>query len=66
MTKREALAEWRGAYLPSVREVYESDGRADYPARSESWGAYTDSLCKDGQITLKQYETWAAPRECSR
>ena len=65
-TKREALQEWRSLNLPSVREAYEADGVADYPARSESWGAFTDALCKEGQITLKQYESWSCPPECSR
>ncbi len=65
-TKAEALDEWRTNYLPDVRHYYESDGVADYPARSESWGAFTDSLCKEGQITLSQYESWVSPPECSR
>ena len=25
------------------------------------WSYYTDSLCKDGKITLKQYENWSNP-----
>jgi len=64
MTKKEALAEWRAHYLPDVREVYEQDGVPDYPARCESWGEFTDALCKRGTITLKQYDTWTAPSEC--
>ncbi len=64
MTKAEALAEWRSAYLPSVRDCYERDGIPDFPARSESWSEFTDSLCKAGEITLKQYESWMAPPEC--
>ena len=63
-TKREALDQWRTAYLPSVQEVYEQDGVKDGPARRESWGAYTDALCKSGEISLKQYENWVAPPEC--
>ena len=35
--------------------------QGDWPARSEAWNNYTDMLCKDGQITSKQYETWAHP-----
>ena len=66
MTKAEALAEWRALELPAVRDHYEQDDIPDYPARSESWGAFTDGLCKDGQITLKQYESWSAPPECGR
>ena len=28
------------------------------------WGFYIDSLCKDGQITHKQYNNWTLPRFC--
>ena len=66
MTKREVLEEWRSEGLPAVKAAYEQDGRPDYPARSESWSSLTDSLCKDGQITLKQYESWSSPPECGK
>lgn len=63
-TKAEALAEWRSACLPSVVDTYEADGVPDYPARRESWSVFTDSLCKAGEISLKQYESWCSPPEC--
>jgi hypothetical protein len=66
MTKAETLEMWRSEYLPAVRARYETDGRADYPARSESWNELTDALCKEGSISLRQYETWRAPRECGK
>jgi hypothetical protein len=66
MTKAQALEVFRADIMPIVRERFERDGRADYPARSEAWNEYTDSLCKDGSITLRQYETWTAPPECGR
>lgn len=66
MNKQEALREWRGHYLPAIKHRFEADGIADYPARCESWGAFTDMLCKEGRITSKQYSTWSAPRECGR
>ena len=65
-TKAETVAAWRQTCLAWVKHEYESDGIPDYPARSESWANYTDMLCKDGQITLKQYESWQSPRECTR
>jgi hypothetical protein len=65
-TKREALAEWRGGYLPSVREVYETDGVPDYPARSESWSNYVDNLHREGLVSDHQAKTWSQPPECSR
>ena len=30
-------------------------------AKREAWGIFTDMLCKEGYITLKQYETWSNP-----
>lgn len=35
--------------------------RDDVIAKRESWNNYTDALCKDGEITLKQYENWSNP-----
>jgi hypothetical protein len=64
MTKREAERYFKGHILPSVKECYELDGQPDYPARREAWNNYTDALCKDGQITPRQYETWVHPRCC--
>lgn len=58
MTKVEAVREFKENYLPEVMARY---GKKDKPAIREAWGVYTDSLCKSGQITLKQYETWDNP-----
>lgn len=33
----------------------------DEPAFHESWSNYTDSLCKGGEITERQYNTWSTP-----
>jgi len=33
----------------------------DKVARAEAWGIYIDGLCKAGEITQKQYETWGFP-----
>ena len=32
--------------------------KGDKVAKSEAWAYYIDALCKDGEITLKQYESW--------
>ncbi len=50
--------------LPMVKEAYEQDGEPDWPARSEAWNNWTDSLCKDGQISDWQYHNWTHPRCC--
>lgn len=52
MTKKEALKEFRELYNGS---------KNDKPAKSQAWNDYTDSLCKDGQITSKQYHKWSNP-----
>lgn len=54
MTKREALACFRETILPSIP-------RGDKPMQREAWNNFTDSLCKVGEITLKQYESWSNP-----
>ena len=61
MTKVTALAFFK-SWLNDVKEqgvwTY-SEG--DKVALREAWNNYTDSLCKDGLITERQYETWSNP-----
>jgi len=33
----------------------------DSIAKREEWSYFTDSLCKAGDISLKQYESWSNP-----
>lgn len=54
MTKREAVAEFKATILPTVPPQ-------DIPWRDQAWNDYTDYLCKEGLITLRQYETWGSP-----
>ncbi len=61
MTKAEAWARFRDEILPSIWAA-EGPRGPDRPRRAEAWNNYTDELCKDGQITLKQYESWTHPR----
>jgi hypothetical protein len=49
-----------------VREQYESDGIPDYIARRETWLNWTDSLCKDGEITQRKYDSWMAAACCDK
>lgn len=47
-----------------VRELIQEsdyDFRGDTDAKVQLWHDYTDSLCKDGQITEHQYNTWSCP-----
>ena len=50
--------------LPMIQEAHEQDGQPDWPARREAWNNWTDSLCKDGQISDWQYANWSQPRVC--
>ena len=65
-TKARVLADWKANILPHVKAHYEGDGIPDWPARSESWTIYVDSLNKEGVVTDWQAYNWSAPRECGR
>ena len=64
MTKKEVEEQFKEFILPAIKKQYEQDGERDMVARREAWNNYTDSLCKDGEITLSQYENWTHPRVC--
>jgi|TARA_B100001939_G_scaffold120326_2_gene104379 hypothetical protein len=53
MTKREAKQHFLAVSC--------EEGLNDKPAMRYAWGLYTDMLCRDGYITMKQYETWTCP-----
>ena len=59
MTKAQALADFKENILPEIKKV-ERNG-VDGPMRSQAWNDYTDSLCKSGQITSRQYSSWSNP-----
>ena len=54
MTKAEALKDFRHLFRPFIK-------RGDTIATREAWNNWTDVLCKEGAITLNQYETWDQP-----
>lgn len=48
--------------LQMFREVHQGAfERGDDIARREAWNNYTDMLCKNGEISVKQYENWSNP-----
>ena len=55
MTKAEAIKQFKS--------MYDAWGCSDDDviAKRTYWNDYTDLLCKNGQITLKQYENWGQP-----
>ena len=58
MKKNTAVADFREFILPEVIANYSDK---DIVAIRTAWNDWTDSLCKSGQITLRQYETWTNP-----
>lgn len=56
MTKPQAVADFQETFRPVMADL-----RRDRVALREEWSNYTDSLCKSGLITIRQYETWTSP-----
>lgn len=55
MTYKDAVREFRSQFITLwLNEV-------DYWRAQEAWVAWIDGLCKDEQITEKQYMTWKPP-----
>ena len=61
ITFDQACEIFREDILPLVVQTYELDGFRDGPARAEAWCNWTDSLCKDRQISDWQYMNWSYP-----
>lgn len=57
MTKQQAQQEFTHNIKPYIIKRYPNDK----PALRQAWNDFTDNLCKQGHITLKQYETWTSP-----
>lgn len=55
MTYRQAVKIFRETYVG----LYEKE--VDYWTAHEYWANFTDILCKNGDITQKQYDTWETP-----
>lgn len=58
MVKATVLANFKRDIRPGVIKRH---GLKDKAAMRQVWGIYTDSLYRDGSITMKQYETWTNP-----
>lgn len=59
MTKAEAKAEFDAAFPPETFK--RTGGTIDRPMRAEAWNNFTDALCKERRISMRQYETWTHP-----
>ena len=53
MTMREVKRRFKAEVLPVVISIYGKNDKAAIRAAFNDW---TDNLCKEGVITLKQYE----------
>jgi hypothetical protein len=61
MTKEQALNSFRESY--GSEERYRAACKRDKTAVRTAWHGYTDMLCKDGDITHHQYNSWIDPKE---
>ena len=58
-TKAQVLEQFR--YNWKVATMQNPSLKTDTIAKREDWSYFTDSLCKEGYITMKQYESWSCP-----
>lgn len=55
MNLKDARKIFNSEIAPNVVAHY---GKKDKCAMDEAWGVWIDGLCKEGEITDKQYHTW--------
>ena len=58
-TKAQALEQFRYNWKVIVKQHPRL--KSDKIAKRIAFGDFTDMLCKEGYISLKQYETWSNP-----
>lgn len=61
LTKKAALTVFKEEMALAKQGGGWNYGDKDSVAKREAWNVYTDSMCKDGLITERQYETWSNP-----
>ena len=65
MTWKQAVEQFKDHVLPSVVATEKLYGRGpDLTMRRETWNNWTDSLCKNEQISDWQYNNWSQPECC--
>lgn len=60
MTYKDAVKDFERRY----HELY--NNRVDYWTGQLQWSSYVDYLCKEGEITAKQYNNWSTPFPCGK
>ena len=58
-TKAQVLDQFR--YNWKVATMQDPALKSDKIAKRIAFGDFTDMLCKNGDITMKQYESWSNP-----
>jgi hypothetical protein len=58
-TKAQVLEQFR--YNWKVATMSNSNLKGDVVAKREAWNDFTDMLCKEGDITMNQYNNWSNP-----
>ena len=58
-TKAQVLDQFR--YNWNVMIKQQPQWKGDTIAKREAWNDYTDMLCKEGDITMNQYNNWSNP-----
>ena len=64
MTKAKAVEVFKNEILPQIKELEKKYTAKDSCMRSLEWSYFTDSLCKNGDITESQYNRWTVPSIC--
>jgi hypothetical protein len=60
MTKQEAKQLFIESYYGDEQNLHRAI-KADKLAVKLDWDIFTDMLCRDGNISIKQYESWTFP-----
>lgn len=60
MTKQQAFQTFTTEFYGNKRNLKRAVAN-DYYAVQLEWSCFTDMLCRNGDITLKQYSAWLTP-----
>lgn len=60
MNKLQAKRSFIESYYGTTGNLYDAL-KDDRIAVNEEWSIFIDILCRDGEITMKQYESWTFP-----
>lgn len=60
MTKEQAAKLFVESHYGDKQNLHEAIKR-DRLAVQEEWDIFVDSLCRDGEITIRQYDSWLFP-----